>query len=124
MILAVLAWVLTVRQSRGMTTHPGTMGMELPAFLVMWTAMMAAMMFPSIATVAIAVARSITARSTGWRRFGRITQFVSGYLLAWAAYGAGAFVALSGAGHLVDTEPADGEVARRRDLRASPASTS
>lgn len=104
-ILAVLAWVLTVRQSRGMTTHPGTMGLELPAFLVMWTAMMAAMMFPSIATVAIAVARSIAARSTGWRRFGLISQFVSGYLLAWAGYGVLAFAALAGAGRLVDHSP-------------------
>jgi predicted metal-binding membrane protein len=67
--------------------------------------MMAAMMFPSIATVAIAVARSIAARSTGLRRAGLIATFVSGYLLAWAAYGVLAYAGLTGAGHLVAAEP-------------------
>jgi predicted metal-binding membrane protein len=104
-LLAVLAWIVTVRQSRGMTTDPGTMGLALPVFLAMWTAMMAAMMFPSIATVATAIARSIAARSTGWRRAGLIGSFVSGYLLAWAAYGVLAFAGLTGAGRLIETSP-------------------
>jgi predicted metal-binding membrane protein len=104
-LLAGLAWLVTVRQARGMGTEPGTVGMSVPVFLFMWVAMMAAMMFPSVAPIAILWARSITMRSTGLTRFGRITSFVTGYLLAWAAYGMVAFVVLAGAGRLVDTAP-------------------
>ena len=104
-VLAVLAWLLTVRQARGMATMPGTMGMDVPAFLAMWTAMMAAMMFPSVAPVAVSWVRSIATRSTGWTRGARLTAFVGGYLLAWVAYGAAAYAALAGAERLVDHAP-------------------
>jgi predicted metal-binding membrane protein len=105
-LLAVLAWVATVRQARGMGTAVGTMGMDLPIFLAMWTSMMAAMMFPSIAPIAISWARSITMRSTGWTRCWRITSFVAGYLLAWAGYGVVAYAALIGAARLAHAHPA------------------
>jgi predicted metal-binding membrane protein len=103
--LAALAWLLTARQARGMTTEPGTMGMSVPAFLAMWTAMMAAMMFQSVATVAVGWVRSITARSAGWVRGARIAGFLGGYLLAWAAYGLAAYGLLAGAERLVDRSP-------------------
>jgi predicted metal-binding membrane protein len=104
-VLAACAWVLTVRQARGMTTDPGTMGLNIAAFLAMWTAMMAAMMFPSIAPVAIGWTRSITARSTGLTRAGRLSGFAAGYLLAWAGYGAAAYAALDGAERLARAHP-------------------
>jgi predicted metal-binding membrane protein len=103
--VAAFAWVLTVRQSRGMVTDPGTMGMDIAAFLAMWTAMMAAMMFPSVAPIAIAWTRSITARSTGLSRAARLTAFAAGYLLAWAGYGAAAYGLLNGAARFADTHP-------------------
>ena len=103
--LAVLAWIVTVRQAEGMGIGPGPMGLALPAFLALWVAMMTAMMFPSVAPIAIMWSRSIQARSTGARRTWRITTFVAGYLLAWAAYGAIAFVVLVGTEKLVDASP-------------------
>lgn len=105
LVLAALAWVLTIRQSRGMTTMPGTMGMDVPAFLAMWTAMMAAMMVPAVAPVAVACVRAIASGSTGRIRAARLTAFVGGYLLAWASYGLVAYAALAGAGWLVDRAP-------------------
>ena len=105
LLLAVLAWMVTVRQASGMGIAAGTMNTQLPLFLAMWVTMMAAMMFPSVAPTAILWARSITRRSTGAVRAWRITSFLSGYLIAWAGYGVVAFVALRGAQHLVDLSP-------------------
>lgn len=103
--LAVLAWVLTLQQTRGMRVGPGTMDLALPLFLAMWIAMMAAMMFPSVAPVAILWARTIVARSSGAERAVRIAEFVTGYLLAWTTYGLVAFVALLGTERLVEAAP-------------------
>jgi predicted metal-binding membrane protein len=104
-VLAVLAWVVTVAQARGMGTGPGTMGLALTAFLALWVAMMAAMMFPSVAPIAIVWSRSIGARSTGLERTWRITQFVAGYLIAWSAYGVVTFGALLLTEQLVEQAP-------------------
>jgi predicted metal-binding membrane protein len=104
-LLAVLAWFVTVDQANGMGVGAGTMGMSLAAFLVMWVVMMAAMMFPSVAPVAILWSRTITARSTGATRTWRIAQFVTGYLIAWTAYGLLAYVALLLSGRLVEGSP-------------------
>ncbi len=104
-ILAALAWVVTIDQANGMGAGPGTMGLELPAFILLWIAMMAAMMFPSVAPVAILWARTIQARSTGALRAWRIGTFVAGYLVAWAGFGVVAFVALLGSQRLVETAP-------------------
>jgi predicted metal-binding membrane protein len=105
LLLAVLAWVVTVRQASGMGIAAGTMNSQLPLFLAMWVTMMAAMMFPSVAPTAILWARSITRGSTGAVRAWRTTSFLSGYLIAWAGYGVVAFAALTGAQHLVDLSP-------------------
>jgi len=106
-VLAGLAWVITLRQARGMGVGPGTMGMALPLFLAMWVAMMTAMMFPSVAPVAVLWVRAITRRpdSTPQQRAVRLGAFLSGYLLAWTAYGLAAFVALLGTERLVDRSP-------------------
>jgi predicted metal-binding membrane protein len=83
----------------------GAMNTQLPLFLTMWVTMMAAMMFPSVAPVAILWARSITRGSTGAVRAWRTTSFLSGYLGAWACFGVVAFAATRGAQHLVDWSP-------------------
>ncbi len=103
--LAALAWAFTVVQARDMGVGPGTMGMALPLFLAMWVAMMAAMMFPSVAPVAILWSRTIVARSTGSERTRRISQFVAGYLLAWTGYGLLAYTALALTERLVGVAP-------------------
>jgi len=107
-LLAGLAWVLTVRQAHGMGVEPGTMGLTLPLFLVFWVVMMAAMMLPSVAPVAVTWARAIGRRSAGWARVGRTSQFVAGYLLSWAAVGVVAYGGLVLTDRLVTRYPGSG----------------
>ncbi|RSS82349.1 DUF2182 domain-containing protein [Streptomyces sp. WAC06614] len=104
-VVALLAWVLVVGQARGMAAVPGTMGMALPLFLLLWVVMMIAMMFPSVAPVAITWARSIGRSSAGAVRVARLTEFVCGYLLAWTAFGLVTYGILAAAGPLVAEHP-------------------
>lgn len=76
----------------------GTMTMALPLFLLAWVPMMAVMMVPSTAPTAILWTRTMGGRSL--RRTSRLTTFFAGYLIAWAAYGVGAWL-LVGYGHRV-----------------------
>lgn len=71
----------------GLWGMPGTMGMPLSLFLVMWTLMMAAMMLSSMAPLALMYGRTITTY-----RGPRLTAFASGYLLAWGSTGVVAFL--------------------------------
>ncbi|MFI2410491.1 DUF2182 domain-containing protein [Streptomyces sp. NPDC018947] len=107
-LIAVPAWILTVGQARDMGVGPGTMGMAIPLFLVLWVTMTAAMMLPSMAPVALTWVRGIGRRSSGWRRAGRTLEFVGGYLLVWTAFGLLAYAALALTGDLVDDHPAAG----------------
>lgn len=106
--LAVLAWVLTVRQAGGMGAGPGTMGLTLPLFLVFWVVMMAAMMLPSVAPVAVTWARAIGRQSSGATRVWRTAQFVAGYLLSWAVLGVAAYGGLVLTDNLVTRYPGSG----------------
>jgi predicted metal-binding membrane protein len=101
-LLAALAWVVTLGQSRDGGMEPGTMGPALPLFLLLWVVMMAAMMLPSMAPVAITWARSIGRQSVGAARAARIAQFTGGYLIAWATFGFIMYGALAAAGRFVD----------------------
>ncbi|MDJ0460661.1 DUF2182 domain-containing protein [Streptomyces sp. H27-C3] len=101
-VIALLTWLVTIGQARGMGVEPGTMGMSLPLFLALWLAMMIAMMLPSVAPVAITWVRGISRQSAGAVRVGRIAQFTGGYLLAWTAFGLLVYAALGVTGRLVD----------------------
>jgi len=103
---AAAAWVVTIALAESMGNGPGTMGLALLPFLGLWVVMMAAMMFPSVAPVAVLWTRLITGASAGWTRAARMSLFTGGYLLAWAAVGAAAFAALVGTGRLIDASPA------------------
>ncbi|MFJ8047611.1 DUF2182 domain-containing protein [Streptomyces luteogriseus] len=107
-LIAVPAWVLTIGQAQGMGVEPGTMGMVLPLFLLLWVTMMAAMMLPSMAPVAITWVRGIGRQSSGWTRAARTIEFVGGYLLVWTAFGLLAYGALALTGGLVDDHPTAG----------------
>lgn len=104
-VLGFLAWLATIAQARGMGVRPGTIGLALPLFLLLWVVMMGAMMFPSVAPVAILWSRSIVARSTGTHRVFRMTTFLTGYLVAWAAYGLLAFIPSLAVERLTDSSP-------------------
>ncbi|MFC8144069.1 DUF2182 domain-containing protein [Streptomyces paradoxus] len=107
-LIALPAWVLTVAQARDMGVEPGTMGLALPLFLLLWVTMMAAMMLPSMAPVALTWVRGIGRRTSGWSRAGRTVEFLGGYLLVWTAFGLLAYAALRLTGDLVGDHPAAG----------------
>jgi predicted metal-binding membrane protein len=103
--VAAVAWAVTITLARRMGNGPGTMGLALPPFLGLWVVMMAAMMLPSVAPVAVLWARLISGVSAGAGRALRMSAFLAGYLLAWAAVGAVAFAALAGTGRLLTASP-------------------
>lgn len=87
----VAAWVatLTWAADMGMGAEPGTMGLGMPAFVGMWTLMMAAMMLPAVAPLASMYARTVRGQPT------RLAGFAGGYVLAWASTGVIAFAVAS-----------------------------
>jgi predicted metal-binding membrane protein len=103
--LAAVAWAVTVVLARTMGNGSGTMGLALLPFLGLWVVMMAAMMLPSVAPVAVLWTRLITGASAGPGRLIRMSAFLTGYLLTWAVVGAVAFAALVGTGRLVTASP-------------------
>jgi predicted metal-binding membrane protein len=103
--LAAAAWVVTVVLARNMGNGPGTMGLALLPFVGLWVVMMAAMMLPSAAPVAVLWTRLISGSSAGLGRVARMSTFLGGYLLVWAAVGAVAFAALTGTGRLLTASP-------------------
>ncbi|MFK0047224.1 DUF2182 domain-containing protein [Streptomyces sp. NPDC090741] len=107
-VLAALAWALTVAQSRETGTGSGTMGMALPLFLLLWVVMMAAMMLPSVAPVAVTWVRAIGRTSAGPVRAVRTGEFLLGYLLAWTAFGLVAYGLLAATDRLLDARPGAG----------------
>ena len=104
--LAAVAWAVTVMLARKMGNGPGTMGLTLVPFLGVWVVMMAAMMLPSVAPVAVLWTRLISGASAGAGRVARMSAFLAGYLLIWAAFGAAAFAALAGTGRLLTASAA------------------
>jgi predicted metal-binding membrane protein len=89
LLLAAIAWALTGDRMAGMDAGPGTDLGGLGFWLTAWVAMMAAMMFPSIAPMVMMYARI----EEGRRRQGKPAQpgataiFVGGYVLTWTAAG-------------------------------------
>jgi predicted metal-binding membrane protein len=79
--------------------------MSLAVFLLVWVLMMAAMMFPSVAPMALVWARSVAARPRTQERVAGIASFLAGYLCAWASFGAAVYVVLLGAGRLAHDAP-------------------
>jgi predicted metal-binding membrane protein len=86
--LSAVAWTGTVAWARsaGMGAMPGTMGMDLMAFVAMWSLMMTAMMLPSVGPLVGVYQRTITEF-----RLPRLVGLGLGYLVVWAAVGVGAF---------------------------------
>jgi predicted metal-binding membrane protein len=80
---ALVAWIVTLERMRGMDAGPGTDLGGLGWFLGLWVTMMAAMMLPSAAPMALFFGHVSSARRTA--------IFLGGYLLAWTAYGLVAF---------------------------------
>lgn len=105
---AALAWVLTVKMSAHMAM-PAMM--PLPAFLVFWIVMMIAMMFPSVAPAALLWTRAIARTSLGAAQAWRMTQFLGGYLIAWAAFGTVLYEAILQVSSLLARRPESAGIA-------------
>jgi predicted metal-binding membrane protein len=69
-----------------MSAMGGTMGLGLVAFIPVWTLMMAAMMLPSVAPVAVLYERTVTDN-----RVPRLAAFAAGYIVVWGLAGVPAF---------------------------------
>jgi len=98
--VAAVLWVITVAWANEMGNMPGTMGMTVPEFVVMWALMMAAMMLPSVAPMATLYSRTVTSR-----RAQRLGLFGVGYLISWAATGVVAYTLAWTAGELAADAP-------------------
>jgi predicted metal-binding membrane protein len=84
--VAGACWAVTVERMQGMDMGPGTDLGGLAWFAVVWVTMMAAMMLPSLAPMAVASSRSTV----------RTFMFSAGYLLAWLAFGLLAYALIEG----------------------------
>ena len=80
---AAVAWAITVERMRGMDAGPGTDLGGVGWYLGIWVTMMAAMMLPSAAPIALLVARVSRGLPTA--------VFTAGYLAVWTAYGLAAY---------------------------------
>ena len=78
-------WAVTVQRMRGMDMGPGTDLGGLGWFALVWVTMMAAMMLPSVAPIAVAHSRGLS-----------VVVFAAGYLIAWAAFGILAYAFVDG----------------------------
>lgn len=83
LIVALVAWAVTVDAMRGMDAGPGTNLGSLGWFMGVWVTMMAAIMLPSAVPI-VSLFSSLRRDAPPW-------AFVLGYLLAWAAVGLGAY---------------------------------
>jgi predicted metal-binding membrane protein len=107
-VLAGLAWLVVLYQASSMDAYcgmcsgmsvacPMCMGMHravwviLPSFLVMWSAMMAAMMLPAVTPMVLVYARLAAQHRARGNQAAPVALFVVGYLLAWAGTGLLAF---------------------------------
>jgi predicted metal-binding membrane protein len=104
-LVAVLAWVATISWAGSMGVGAGTMGMSLAPFLGLWVVMMAAMMFPSVAPMAIVWIQSVSSRPSRQERVIGVVSFLAGYLFAWTTFGAAVYAVLLGTGQLANGAP-------------------
>jgi predicted metal-binding membrane protein len=88
---ALVAWAVLVDRMGRMDAGPGTDLGGLASYLVIWVTMMAAMMLPSVAPMALLFARISRDRRREGRAFVPTWIFLAGYLFAWMAYGLGAY---------------------------------
>jgi predicted metal-binding membrane protein len=84
---ALVAWLITIDRMQGMDAGPGTDLGGLGWYLGIWVTMMAAMMLPSVAPMALIFARIARDRADRGHAFVPTWIFLAGYLAAWTAYG-------------------------------------
>jgi len=93
---ALVTWIVTYERMHGMDGGPGTDLGGLVWFLGVWVTMMAAMMFPSVAPMAIFHARIARGRSEQGTPAAPTWVFLAGYLAAWTLFGLVAYALYRG----------------------------
>ena len=84
---ALVAWAVTWERMRGMDAGPGTDLGSVGWYVGVWVTMMAAMMLPSVAPMAMLFARVNRERRARQREGVASPVFLAGYLAVWLAYG-------------------------------------
>jgi predicted metal-binding membrane protein len=94
LVLAVLAWVILIWQSRTMSTQAMglTMSMSALLFMAVWIVMMVAMMFPTAAPMILMFSKIYQSRRQQERPFIPTWVFFSAYLLVWSLCGGVAYI--------------------------------
>ena len=91
LLLALLAWIPTLQQTLSMLSMPmpmvGPMGMSLGIFLLFWTIMMIAMMFPALAPTASVQFETRRQQTNSAMACSSLLIFLVGYLLIWTVFG-------------------------------------
>ncbi len=100
LVVSAAAWTAVVVLARGMAAMPGTMGLSLGGFVLMWTVMMAAMMLPTIAPFV-----GLYTRTFADHRARRTTELAVGYLLVWSLAALPAYAVAWLAGELAMSHP-------------------
>jgi predicted metal-binding membrane protein len=84
---ALCAWIVSVARMRGMDDGPGTDLGGLGWYLGIWVTMMAAMMLPSVAPMALFFARVSSERERRGSGHVPTWTFVAAYFAIWSVYG-------------------------------------
>lgn len=87
--LLLLAWAFVFRMAQpSVIAFCSTASIGLPLLILMWAAMMVAMMSPSALPMMLAYARIVARSEPGASRLGLIAVFVLLYFFVWSAFGA------------------------------------
>src|SRR5581483_3989598 len=89
--VALGAWIVTYQRMHGMDAGPGTDLGGLGWYVGIWVTMMAAMMLPSVAPMALVFARVSRTRAERGRTYVPTWVFLCGYLAAWTVFGLAAY---------------------------------
>ncbi len=91
LLFAALAWIPTLQQTLSMhSTHVsmvGPMGMSLGMFLLFWTIMMIAMMFPALAPTVSVRFETVRQQTSSATACFSLLLFLVGYTLIWTLFG-------------------------------------
>ncbi len=88
---ALVTWLVAVARMRGMDAGPGTDLGAVGWFVGIWVTMMAAMMLPSVAPMALLFAKVSGERARRGGSFVPTWIFLGGYFAAWTGYGLAAY---------------------------------
>jgi predicted metal-binding membrane protein len=91
LLFSVLAWISTLQQTLSMNSSPtpmiGPMGMSVGIFLLFWTIMMIAMMFPALVPTVSARFETLRQQTSGATICFSLLLFLVGYTLIWMLFG-------------------------------------